>query len=453
MKKLLLFTITIINVHALCSSCTDSFLDIKPDKKLVVPETLEDVQALLDNTLRMNQGYPATQEVTSDDYFLPDENYNAVFSLTTRNAYIWDSNLFNDSDRNDWANLYVTVFYANVVLEVLDSYEPSEQEKMTWNNLKGQALFFRSFAFYNLLQLFAKTYDSDSSSSDLGIVLKLDSDIDHIPQRSSVKDSYNRVIEDLMISKELLPQLADHKTRPSGLAVDALLARVYLSMSDFDEALWFSAACIEQHGRLMDYNDINQATSRPFQRFNDEVIFHSTLFGQPLSLTRVSPELYALYDEDDLRRQIFFLQVRNSDYFNYRGSYDGGSTFFGGLAMDEIYLINAECHARVGDLSIAIDILNTLLEKRWSNTVEYPKVVVADKESVLQKVILERRKQLVFRGLRWSDLRRLNMDNEYATVLTRVVNGKTYELLPQSNSYVFRIPDIVIRNNGIEQND
>ena len=31
-----------------CVACSESFLDIKPDKKLVVPSTLDDLQALTD---------------------------------------------------------------------------------------------------------------------------------------------------------------------------------------------------------------------------------------------------------------------------------------------------------------------------------------------------------------------------------------------------------------------
>ena len=57
------------------------------------------------------------------------------------------------------------------------------------------------------------------------------------------------------------------------------------------------------------------------------------------------------------------------------------------------------------------------------------------------------------RGLRWTDLRRLNRDPRYAVTLTRSINGTTYMLPPNDARYVYPIPDAVIAANpGMEQN-
>jgi len=54
---------------------------------------------------------------------LPDYPYYVTYEdwlsrdLNTRNAYIWDKNIFKDTDIYDWTRPYEVVFYANVVLE------------------------------------------------------------------------------------------------------------------------------------------------------------------------------------------------------------------------------------------------------------------------------------------------------------------------------------------------
>jgi TonB-dependent SusC/RagA subfamily outer membrane receptor len=61
-------------------------------------------------------------------------------------------------------------------------------------------------------------------------------------------------------------------------------------------------------------------------------------------------------------------------------------------------------------------------------------------------------KECVFRNLRWSDLRRLNLDPQYAKMLTRTATGTNYQLLPNDSRYVLPIADDEIRSSGIEQN-
>ena len=49
------------------SACTKNFLDEKPNKKIVIPGSLIDFQALLDNDSKMNTGYPSAGEEASDN--------------------------------------------------------------------------------------------------------------------------------------------------------------------------------------------------------------------------------------------------------------------------------------------------------------------------------------------------------------------------------------------------
>jgi len=78
--------------------------------------------------------------------------------------------------------------------------------------------------------------------------------------------------------------------------------------------------------------------------------------------------------------------------------------------------------------------------------------VVSNHAAALEVILRERRKELIFRGLRWYDLKRLNLSAATSTTLSRTVAGQTYSLLPNSNAYVFPIPLDVIERGGLEQN-
>jgi hypothetical protein len=71
--------------------------------------------------------------------------------------------------------------------------------------------------------------------------------------------------------------------------------------------------------------------------------------------------------------------------------------------------------------------------------------------AALDTVLAERRKELAFRGIRWSDLRRLNQE-DWNITLTRNLNGTPYTLPPNSKLYTLPIPPDVIQESGIAQN-
>ena len=67
-------------------------------------------------------------------------------------------------------------------------------------------------------------------------------------------------------------------------------------------------------------------------------------------------------------------------------------------------------------------------------------------------ILAERRKELVMRGTRWADLRRLNKEPKYATTLVRDLDAEQYELKPGSPKWVWPLPIEAIDNGGYDQN-
>ncbi len=124
---------------------------------------------------------------------------------------------------------------------------------------------------------------------------------------------------------------------------------------------------------------------------------------------------------------------------------------FSGLATDEMFLIKAECLARKGRITESMDLLNGLLIRRWNKTKVYVPYIATGSADALRIVLLERRKELMMRGLRWMDVKRLNKEGANIT-FTRTLNGKLYQLSPNDLRFALPIPEDVISLSGMEQN-
>lgn len=445
-KCLIAFGLALGLVLATGLSSCNKFLDAKPSSSLVLPSTLGDCQALLDNYFDVHAPSLST-ELSADNFYF---TYTTWKTLQTdpRNDYVWDPQA--NTAANDWGNQYQTVLYANQALETLSKISAATNPD-TWNFVKGQALFYRAYCFYNIAQAWAKPY-GPSAVTDPGIPIRLTPDISEKTIRGTVQQTYTQIIQDLTTAIALLPAIQPtsiiDKSRPSKAAAYAALARVYLSMGDYTNAAINADNSLKIYGTLIDYNTVNAATGFPFHEFNDEVLYDNSVGVLNLQSARakVDSNLYASYAANDLRKTCFFRQNSgvNAGTYQFIGGYEGNQSYseFGGLATDEMYLTRAECFARAGDANSAMADLNTLVSKRY---VTGYVATATSADDALAQILVERRKELIFRGLRWTDLRRLNKDPRFAVTLTRVLNGVTYTLPPNDPRYVLLIP------SGVEQ--
>lgn len=432
-------------------SC-QKYLDAKPDKRLVIPTTLNDLQAILDLYSRMNEA-PSYGIASADNYYLLDEDYNTLAD-DVKKAYTWE-NFSYSTYPNDWARVYDVIYPANVVLEGIDKINPTAQTKLACNNIKGSALVFRASSLLQGAFMFCKSYDEKTASTDLGLVLRLSSDFNAPSKRSNVRETYDRIIMDLKEAAPLLPSTPIHVMRPSKPAAYGLLARTYLSMGKYDSCLKYSNLCLQIKDDLFDFNaiaDINGSFS--FPPFNNEVIMATlitqTIYGcvsAPLAL--IDSSLYNSYSDKDLRKYAFFETTTTGH--NFKGSYSGTPwELFTGIAADEVYLMRAECRAREGNKDAALEDLNKLLQTKWESGSFIPFEVNSASEA-LNIILKERRKELIFRNLRWMDIKRLNLEGANIT-LTRFVAGKEYTLPPNDNRYALPLPLDIINRTGVEQN-
>jgi len=247
------------------------------------------------------------------------------------------------------------------------------------------------------------------------------------------------------------------KSLPTAAAANAALSRVYLTVGDYQNAYTYADLAWKSSFQLLDYNTLDMQADYPIPRFNKEVLFSAlTQYSDAIGnyYARVTPELIAAYDANDLRKQVFF---RPSDadptVSAFKGSYDQGpGGIFIGLTSSEVLLNKAESACRLGQMAVALADLNSLRKSRWKTGL-YQSISETDPDRLLDLILLERRRELVLRGRRWSDVKRLGADPVLAVELKRTIDQKVYILKPNSLKYAFLIPQLVInQNNNIQQN-
>lgn len=453
MKYTYKHSLLILVIFILFSSCKKDWFDIKNQDKLTVPNTLKDFQALLDNSPIMNFNDVSIGEAASGRHYVTGVNFNR-FSQNDKNAYTWSqeqpSEIVLDWVGNNSGGGYSRIYYCNLIL---DGLAKVKNRNIMFDNIKGQALFQRARTFHQLAEVFAPPHIPGRTDNELGIPLRLEADINIPSKRSTLKETYDQILNDLLLAKDLLPNLPEFKTRGSKAAALALLARVYLSIEDYNNAAKYANQSLGIYSTLIEYTSLDVNAVQPIVEFNQECIFQAVMLNIQ-SVRRatilIDEDFYNSYRESDARKGIFFQKNLTTNLVTYKGSYSGLPVPFTGMATDELYLIRAECNARLGKVGEAMTDLNALLVKRYKPGF-VPRWAI-DKDDALKQILEERKKELVWRGLGWSDLRRLNRDNRFKVTLTRIANGKTYILEPDSYRYTFPIPNDIIRMTNMPQN-
>lgn len=179
-----------------------------------------------------------------------------------------------------YKNLYKVINMANVVIELLEQNMAPDLSVKRKEEMIGECKFHRAMAHFYLLRHFGQFYDGDSR---FGIVVR-ETPYPSQPvaqARSSVKDVYTSVLEDLKYAIERAPEdlAADKHYYISRLTAKALKAKVLLYMGNYPEAETLAAEVIREASRYgyeleENYEDIfvNSYNSK-------EVLFSTYCFG------------------------------------------------------------------------------------------------------------------------------------------------------------------------------
>lgn len=445
--------IYIIASAVLFLACNKQWLEEKQNIKLIVPATLNDMDLLLNNDLLGLDGRGAC-ETACDDYEFTPNQFNAFYYDYSRDLIAWKSMeipKFGDTQADEWDLAYAEIQISNIVLEGLEKIGRTNNNKEQFDRIKGTALFHRAKEMLNLAMTFCKYYDKNTSATDLGIPLKVTTDINEKIIRAPLEDTYTHIIADLKQAAQLLPVAQVSQTFVAKGGAYGLLARTFLFMDNYVDALNSADSSFKYHSFLENYNNVNGSPSRPFLNVSTKEMHIIGIMRQQsdnFRNGRVSADLFELYADNDLRKTLFFKINTDDGKPTYRGSYQGGQLFTA-TATDEVLLIKAECNARLNKASEAKTALNLLLQNRYK-TGTYVPISTNDTNMLLEISLKERRKELLARGLRWQDLKRLNRDPKYAKTLVRKIGDDVFTLPPNDPKYIFPIPQYIKSFTGIE---
>lgn len=465
-KQIISITAVLSLLWGTFSACSD-FLDETP-KGNYIPQTIDDFAMMLDDyekegTVGKNRiGWGQSNTLTmTDDVQITATNQPLYTQVWGLNAYTWNEFLYEASEHDgDYENFYHVIYICNYIIEHIGEVKPGSE--FSREEVEGAAYFHRANAYLNLVNEYARHYDAATADTDPGVVLMLSADPNLVLPRSSVAAVYQQILSDGEKALSLLPENVKYKFRPNRAAANALLARTCLYMGRYDACAGYALAAVRLVGEPFDYNTVSIAMGNPdfgyinFPAYTERYAYPDVIlyklsndanYGYD---TILSDELVNLFDPQyDLRFKLFVtpfaffgMDLNPNGYYHYSYMADDNR----GYGVGEVYVTAAEALARTGKKQEARTVLNTLLEKRYESG-HFTPVTEDDQEMLLDLILNERRKELMFKGLRLFDLKRLNRESRYRKTVTHVYQGETHRLGPESNRYVLPIPLNVIEIN------
>lgn len=442
------------------TSCSEDFLDKKPTEFVDydgVTKTTDNLMTLLNGIHRSlyiryesNQnenglgGMMQQVDIAGDDLVFPATNGWFL------QVYNWNgvANENSQDVRFPYRTYYRIVRNANTILGAVDASTGPDSDKKV---LKGQALLYRAFSHYQLVQLFAKRYVNGVDNSQMGIPLVLTVS-DEPLARATVEQVYAQINKDLDEANTLLVGYTKPNNSHLGLSVaQGLKARVALTQGNWAIAADYAAkakagiALMSAEDYVKGFNDFNAKEWMWGSHINEVQTDYFGNFGAYMSrnynstVIRTSPKainskLYNLIPATDVRSKLFDKTGAHtslnlaSNYTKYPYTSQKFLSISTGdsrcdvpyMRVAEMYLIEAEAKAKLGQADAAA-VLFALVKTRDTGYTLSTKTG----QALVDEIWFQRRIELWGEGFRFYDLKRTNsaLDRSGANHNSTITNG------------------------------
>ena len=412
-------------------SCSDDFLDEPKPTGSVTDEVVytseSGVDAALTGMYSVLRGYYAGHDTYgAKAYYLGADVMGTDLTVPIYNWYVfehrWDVTENSNGRRTNWAwELFYSV--ANIsrthVEGLLTSPLPEETKKKYISELKA----VEAYCYFNLARYYSGSYLLGGDKPGIPLYSASLSSGVAPTGRGTVKETYDRIIAQL---EEAIPNMVDGnaKYRFNKSVAEGVLARVYLEVGNWAKAAEYAAKARVAYPLMNEatyaegFNTINNNEWMWGLPFNADQQFGYARFYSFIDHTSpgyndiyVSKDFQALFTSDtDVRKSL----IKSTGSTNPTTSFTtekfrdfadkSGDLVF--MRSSEMYLIEAEAKAEMGDLGRAKDVLLELLKARDTAATLS---TAATKEALVDEILIERRKELYGElGVSWFDLKRRN---------------------------------------------
>lgn len=445
MKKLIntLLSLTLLISVVSCKKA----LDVEPRA------TVPDATSIIDKASAETALRGAYRQLGSSGYY--GQNYvtlgffpsgDITNNTTGGGQNLIDLNLRSDDGlfSSSWASIYVVINRANHIIEKVPGIRDPQLSSTDRNRILGEAYFLRALSYFDLargwggVQLFL-TPTKELGNNNTGV------------PRSSLEQTYNQVLNDLIQAESLLPNTVN-RLRATQKTVWALRARLHLYREEWADAEFYASKVIDDGGYtlvfpfkawfadnvLASQESIFEVSFSP-QNPNTirDQVQHPTN-GGTYRFTASNNFVNLLRDPaigggPDGRRALIdsvvqgATEIWNIDLYYREADTDPAYV----LRLAEMYLIRAEARAEQEvDLSGALNDINAVRNRANIADLD-PSVDTFDE--ILDAVDQERRFEFAFEAHRYFDLARTGR-------LKQVVEGIDPTRNVASHEYVFPIP-------------
>ena len=439
------------------SSCVNDWLDVAPsdgtdaDAALTSSSDLAAARTGMYEALKGNSNlvdyYGQQFFVYGDVHAGDDYQYNNLGG-SNRASFYYDMNYqtaseFSSSTSSSnvaWKSPYIVIGRANRIIAAAEGGALSDaaEAKATIDQYAAEAKVLRALAHFDLVRIYGKPYTEDQGAS-LGVPLVTEVlESNAKPARSTVAEVYAQVVKDL--TEAISSNALATETEPGYVSVwgaKAILSRVYLNMGDYANALSVAEDIIKNRKKFgaalwtrdqylkawdastpneseflfrlnvtgsTDNNDLNGIGNLQQRDGYKEMVatkkFVDMLTSAPedvrndMFLPATAPKEVATYGTN----KVFLNKLRGQND-NLRNV-----TIVPIIRLSEVYLTAAECAFRNNDKTKAVEYLNDLVKNRTTTEASLATV----DNITLERILIERRKELIGEGQRYFDALRNN---------------------------------------------
>ncbi len=448
MKKIKLYILAIVaGLLVLPVSCNKDFLETKPTDQLAAGSVFNSLTGawgaingvhrsvyIQYNSTQAHGGFPGLYLFI--DFMGTDLVFNTTANGWYLNGYKWvDHRNERSSTVLYWNNLYRLISNVNQIINNIDAISGPVAEK---NAIKGQALTYRAWAHFMLVQLWADRFVPGGQNTQQGVPYM--EEITFVgKERNTVNDVYTKINADLTSAIGLLEGYSRaNKSHINKSVAQAIQAQVALVQGNWSQAATLANAARQGYSFMSTaqhqdgYNQQNnpenlwahyvqEDQTLYFYSFYAQMShnFNSTIIRQsPKSITK---DLYDRISATDVRKTFWYPNAvadkqpfvqSNGVRFNYMSSkFKSISTSdsrgdFPMIRVAEMYLIEAEALARqAGKEEQAKDVLFLLAKNRDPQYVRSSNTG----QNLINEILIQRRIELWGEGRNWTDLKRLNL--------------------------------------------